>query len=127
MTPEWNFDTKFGRFEANEILGKSFGSKIETKNDKGFGYVLEITPDLFTSTIKLNTQILYFADISQVLFNLELKKGSWVAESGTGSGSMTYSLANRVGREGKVFTFEYNKERADTVADMFKSMKMDQI
>lgn len=44
-----------------------------------------------------------------------LKKGDWVVESGTGSGSMTFSLATKVSKEGKVFTYEYNQQRADTV------------
>jgi len=43
-----------------------------------------------------------------VLFNLEIKKGDWIIESGTGSGSMTYSLSTKVGESGKVFSFEYN-------------------
>ena len=64
LTPTWYYDTKFGRFEASEVIGKKYGSKINAKNEKGFGYLFKLTPEFFTSTLRQKTQILYFADIS---------------------------------------------------------------
>ena len=46
--------------------------------------------------------------------NLDIKPGSKVVESGSGSCSLTLSLSflsNACGKDGRVFSFEYNKER----------------
>ena len=67
---------------------------------------------------------MYYPDISSVIFNLKLKKGSKIIESGTGSGSMTFSLSNRVGSQGHVYTFEFNIERANLVRKRFKDMNL---
>lgn len=45
--------------------------------------------------------------------------GSKVVETGTGSGCMTLSLARAVHPSGHVFTFEYNKVRAETARAEF--------
>jgi tRNA (adenine57-N1/adenine58-N1)-methyltransferase len=50
-------------------------------------------------------------DIGSVINHLDIKFGDKVVETGTGSGSLTFSLSQQVGSQGKVFTFEFNKQR----------------
>lgn len=49
---------------------------------KGWAYVFQPTPELWTQTLPHRTQIIYTPDISMILFNLEIKPGSIVIESG---------------------------------------------
>ena len=40
---------------------------------------------------------------------------------------MTFSLATKVSKEGRIFTYEYNQQRADTVRSQFSEMKIDNV
>ena len=62
-------------------------------NEKGFVYLLHPTPELWTLVLPHRTQILYVADISFITAMLEMKPGTNVIESGTGSGSFSHSIA----------------------------------
>ena len=75
-------DNKFGKFKHEFFVGKPFGSRIFSMNKKGYLYALKLTPEFFTQTLLHRTQILYFPDISMVIFKLGLKNGSTIAESG---------------------------------------------
>ncbi|KAL3566958.1 hypothetical protein D5086_032373, partial [Populus alba] len=57
------------------------------------------------------TQILYIADISFLITYLEIVPGSLVLESGTGSGSLTTSLARAVAPTGHVYTFDFHQQK----------------
>lgn len=75
------FQTSFGALQVKDLIGKKFGHKISFSS--GWGYVLKLTPELWTLTLPHRTQILYTPDISVILMNLDLKTGSVVVESGT--------------------------------------------
>lgn len=66
------------------------------------------------------TQILYAADIALVCTLLELAPGSVVLETGTGSGSLTHSLARAVAPSGSVYTFEFHAGRAAKAREEFE-------
>lgn len=74
------FQTSYGALQVRDLIGKKFGHKIQFSS--GWGYVLKLTPELWTLTLPHRTQILYTPDISVILMNLELKAGSVVVESG---------------------------------------------
>lgn len=57
------------------------------------------------------TQILYHMDIGSVINHLDVKPGDKIVETGTGSGSLSFSLSKQVGSSGKVFSFEFNTQR----------------
>ena len=97
------FQTSFGALKVQNLIGQRFGCKI--RMSRGYAYALYPTPDLWTRTLPHRTQILYATDISLIILQLELKPGSIVVESGTGSGSLAHSLVRTVAPTGHLHTF----------------------
>ncbi|KAI9263149.1 1-methyladenosine methyltransferase catalytic subunit Gcd14 [Phascolomyces articulosus] len=87
---------------------------------RGFVYLLHPTPELWTLCLPHRTQILYIADISFISTYLDMKPGSTVIESGTGSGSFSHSIARTIAPTGKLYTFEYHAERTAAAAKEFE-------
>jgi len=92
---------------------KKFGSKVFSSKG-GFVYLLAPTPELWTLVLNHNTQILYIVDISFVITHLEVVPGCVVLETGTGSGSLTTSLARAVIPSGHVNTFDFHEQRVES-------------
>ncbi|CAL1358089.1 unnamed protein product [Linum trigynum] len=110
---------RFGMFKHSDWIGKPFGSKVFS-NKGGFVHLLAPTPELWTLVLSHRTQILYIADISLVIMYLEVVPGCVVLESGTGSGSLTTSLARAVAPTGHVFTFDFHEQRAASAREDFE-------
>ncbi|CAK7323455.1 unnamed protein product [Dovyalis caffra] len=111
---------RFGVFKHSDWIGKPFGSKVLSSKG-GFVYLLAPTPELWTLVLSHRTQILYIADISFLITYLEIVPGSLVLESGTGSGSLTTSLARAVAPTGHVYTFDFHQQRAASAREDFES------
>lgn len=50
-----------------------------------------------------------------------------MVESGTGTGSMTYSLSKAVGDSGKILSFEFNEERVKVATELFERLKVNNV
>lgn len=111
------FQTKFGALRHSDLIGKEYGSVINCA--KGWVHVLHSTPELWTLTLPHRTQILYSTDISFIVSQLDLKPGSIVCEAGTGSGSLSHSIARTIAPNGKLFTFDFHKERVSIAQQEF--------
>ncbi|KAJ1438768.1 S-adenosyl-L-methionine-dependent methyltransferase [Ochromonadaceae sp. CCMP2298] len=116
------FNNKFGTFHHNDIIGKPFGTKIQSRSTPGWVYMLEPTPELWSNAVHTRTQIVNELDSSVVTLNLDVFPGCVVVESGTGSGCMTMSLARAVHPNGHVHTFEYNGVRAQKAQEEFNQL-----
>lgn len=118
--PQTNLPRLCAPISFQEWIGKQFGTRAIAKNSAKWIYLLAPTPELWTLVLRHRTQILYLADIAMVCFQLELRPGSIVLESGTGSGSLTTSLARAVAPSGHVHTFEFHAQRAEAACDDFR-------
>ncbi|KPI83912.1 hypothetical protein ABL78_7048 [Leptomonas seymouri] len=108
---------KAGKFEHNDIIGHPLGTYVtgrsNQKNDPRAATVLILqnSADLWTQAVPHRTQIIYDTDIAVILLNLRLGPGKHVVEAGTGSGSLTHSLAKAVAPDGCVYTCDFHKQR----------------
>ncbi|CAL4077676.1 unnamed protein product, partial [Meganyctiphanes norvegica] len=111
------FQSRFGALKVGELIGKQYGSKVSLS--RGWANVLYPTPELWTICLPHRTQILYSADISMVVTQLNIGPGSVVCEAGTGSGSLSHALLRAVGPSGHLHTRDFHKERAEAASKEF--------
>ncbi|KZO97016.1 tRNA methyltransferase complex subunit Cpd1 [Calocera viscosa TUFC12733] len=121
VTPGKELNNRFGVYRHSDFIGKLYGSKISSRNGRGFIHVLRPTPELWTLALPHRTQILYVADIAFITAMLGLKPGSIVLEAGTGSGSFSHSLARTIGPHGALHTFEFHESRVNRAREEFQA------
>lgn len=115
--------TRYGAIRhSTDLIGQRYGSKVTCS--KGWVYVLHPTPELWTVSLPHRTQILYTTDIATVTMMLELKPGSIVCESGTGSGSLSHAILRTIAPTGHLHTVEFHQQRAEKVAEEFKEHRV---
>jgi tRNA (adenine57-N1/adenine58-N1)-methyltransferase len=102
-----SFSTHLGTLTFPRRL--RFGDRIETHKGKSLFVLRPRTPDL-SMRVKRTTTIIYPKDAAYILHETGVRSGSKVIEVGTGSGSLTLSLASVVGPYGKVHSFERRPE-----------------
>ncbi|KAG8953866.1 tRNA (adenine-N(1)-)-methyltransferase catalytic subunit trm61 [Tulasnella sp. 424] len=119
IAPGEELNGRFGAYRHADLIGKPFGSKIGSRNGKGFIYVLRPTPELWTLALPHRTQILYVADIAFVVSWLGIKPGSVVIEAGTGSGSFSHSVSRTIGKSGRLHSFEFHETRCQAAQEEF--------
>ncbi|CAD0204753.1 unnamed protein product [Chrysodeixis includens] len=112
------YQTPFGALKVKNLIGAEYGTKIELT--KGWGHILQPTPELWSLTLPHRTQIIYTADISMIMLQLDLMPGCVVIEAGTGSGSLTHALIRRVRPHGHVYTFDFHEHRAKIAQEEFQ-------
>ncbi|KAJ8907215.1 hypothetical protein NDN08_003696 [Rhodosorus marinus] len=122
-----NFHNRYGIFNHDDLLGKNAGRRWITASGKvatgaGFVIVLRPTPELWTLSLSHRTQIVYTHDIAVITAEMDLRPGSIVVEAGTGSGSMTASLARAVAPTGRVVSFEIHEDRAKKATEDFEKL-----
>ena len=132
--PGGTFNNRYGSFHHDDLIGKPFGMKWESRTEqrsgrrrngavrKGFVYALHPTPELWTHALAHRTQIIYGPDISTIVTELCIRPGSVVLETGTGSGSLTSALARSAMPTGHVHTFEYHEERFKKAQEDFETL-----
>ena len=117
---------KYGTFSHDDIYGKEYGCRIYNKDNTKFISVLSFVPNIWERCINKMTQILFNPDISLIMILLNLSQSSVIYESGTGSGCLSVNMSSMLSNgKGHLYTFEFNKERADKLKDLFKLLKLD--
>jgi tRNA (adenine57-N1/adenine58-N1)-methyltransferase len=104
--------THLGEVRHCEIAEKSFGDAVYTHLGKPF-FLFRPTLGEYVRRIKRKTQIIYPKDGAYILLNLNIFPGAKVLECGTGSGGLTTIVAQFVGPEGRVFTYDKREDFAE--------------
>ena len=115
------FDCKKGNYKHDRFIGAKWGSKV------GEVFLLKPSMEFWTDCLPHRTQIIYGCDIALVITRLGLSPGSVVVEAGTGSGSLSHSLARAVYPTGKLLTFDFHEERSKTAAAEFQHHGLESI
>lgn len=133
LTAHQFFDNRYGRFAHDDILGQPLGrrqysltSSSGRQSCAGFVHVLKPTPELWSQAMDHRTQIVYPHDAALISLLLDLRPGSVLVESGTGSGSASAAFA-RVVAPGTVYSFDFHSERASAAECDFKQLGIDHI
>ncbi len=104
------FECDSGVIEKTQIIGKQYGSRVKTHLGRDFFILPFNLHDYIMLRLNRQTQIVYPKDAAYIVLRLDIKCGDRVIECGTGSGAMTCVLAQAVGSEGKVFSYERRQE-----------------
>lgn len=123
-----HLDNRFGRFSHDEIIGRPLGRRIYSRvtttgrqSSAGFVHVLHPTPELWSQAMEHRTQIVYPHDAALISLLLDLRPGSVLVESGTGSGAASTAFA-RVVAPGHVYSFDFHRQRADAAKRDFQRL-----
>lgn len=112
------FHTVNGNFSHDSMIGMPYGSIVS--GTKGLSAaMLRRTPEHFTKTMSRLTQILYADDINLILMLLDVQPGKIILESGTGSCSLSVSLAQTLRPGGMLHTFEFHEGRHKAALSTF--------
>lgn len=103
------FHTHFGHIAHDAIIGQPLGTEVATHKGHAF-FVLEPSTDDLIRDIRRNSQIIYPKDIGFILMKMSIRPGRTVIESGTGSGGLTTVLAQMVGPDGRVISYDIRED-----------------
>ena len=101
--------THRGVVSHDDIIGKPWGSKIQSHLERPFFLLQPSIADLL-SELPRSTQIMYPKDVGFVLMTMGIGPGQHILEAGTGSGGLTSVFAYYVGDSGRIFSYERNEQ-----------------
>ncbi|WP_292459867.1 tRNA (adenine-N1)-methyltransferase [Methanothermococcus sp.] len=103
-----NFGNDLGVIDLENV---EEGTAITSHNNHTF-YIVEPTVYDIVKKMRRSVTTLLPKDIGMILTYCGIEDGETVVEAGTGSGALTIYLANAVGKNGKVITYEKRPEFA---------------
>lgn len=117
------FHSHRGIVEHDELIGTHEGATVRTSGGSRF---VAFRPTLAEYTLKMKrgAQVVYPKDVGLILVYADIFPGATVLEAGTGSGSLTLSLARAVGDNGRVVSYElrgdHHERAVANVADWYE-------
>lgn len=109
LKSDGEFQSHRGVLKHDDLIGKPWGSQVFSHTGAPFFLLQPSIADLLND-LPRNTQILYPKDIGYILIQMGISEGQTVMEAGTGSGSMTIALANAIGPQGRVISYEHKPD-----------------
>ncbi len=106
---EKNFHTHKGFVKLDNLIGKSYGTKIKSNLNVEFVALKPVLRDYILKSFR-KTQIMYPKDIALTIMFSGIGPGSKVVDAGTGSGALTTALAHFVKPKGHVYSYEVREK-----------------
>jgi tRNA (adenine57-N1/adenine58-N1)-methyltransferase len=106
---EREFHTDLGILDLGELIGKPYGTKIQSHRGETF---TALKPDIndIIAKMRRGPQIVHPKDAGIIIAYAGISPGDTVIEAGAGSGALTIFLANAVGPIGRVISYEVRKD-----------------
>lgn len=120
-------NNRLGSFSHDDMIATPYGSRINARRGGMWLAMLRPSPELITQSLTHRTQIIYHADIGLVIALLDVRPGKVIIEAGTGSGSLSTSLARALRPGGQLNTFEFHEERQRQAAADFKRYGLEDV
>lgn len=113
--------THKGFINLDDVIGKPFGSRVESS--LGFEFTV-LKPSIadFIVKIRRRTQIIYPQDIGIIIMFAGIGPGDRVVEGGTGSGVMTCALAYHVRPSGKVYSYDIRQDLLEAAEETLRKV-----
>eukprot|EP00761_Pharyngomonas_kirbyi_P013557 gb/GECH01013586.1/.p1 GENE.gb/GECH01013586.1/~~gb/GECH01013586.1/.p1 ORF type:complete len:346 (+),score=77.23 gb/GECH01013586.1/:1-1038(+) len=121
------FACRFGEFLHSSFIGRKYGERVLDRKGTKWVVALHPTPELWTMSLSHRTQVLYSTDANTVAYMLDLGPGKTVLEAGTGSGSLTATLARSIFPDGRLITHDFHQDRAEAAKEEFNEAGMESI
>ncbi len=109
LIPGEKLHTHVGLIEHDALIGQTLGAEVVSHKGHAF-YLLEPSTDDLIRDIKRNSQIIYPKDIGFILMKMSIRPGRTVVECGTGSGGLTTVLAQMVGPQGRIISYDVRED-----------------
>jgi len=108
---EREFHTDMGILNLGELLEKNYGETIVSHKGEEFRILRPSIRD-YIEKMKRGPQIVHPKDAGIIITYAGISPGDFVVEAGVGSGALTIYLANAVGPNGKVVSYEVREDFA---------------
>jgi tRNA (adenine57-N1/adenine58-N1)-methyltransferase len=124
LEPDQISQTHHGVIEHNDLIGKPWGSRVESHLGVEYFLVKPTMRDMLVN-LKRRSQIIFPKDIGYILMRLNVGPGSTVIEAGTGSGALTVALAWSVGAAGRVISFDRREDMQTLARQNLAQLQLD--
>ncbi|AMM54331.1 tRNA (adenine-N1)-methyltransferase [Pyrococcus kukulkanii] len=106
-----DFHTDLGILKLEEIIGKEYGESIKSHKGHEFKILKPRIVD-YLDKMKRGPQIVHPKDAALIVAYAGISPGDFIVEAGVGSGALTLFLANIVGSQGKIVSYEIREDFA---------------
>ncbi len=106
------FHTDLGILKLGELIGKGYGTSITSHKGEEFRVLKPDINDIIAK-MRRGPQIVHPKDAGIIIAYAGISPGDSVIEAGVGSGALTIFLANIVGPQGRVISYEVREDHAE--------------